>query len=118
MARRSAMPYKGAGVTPAPDQTRRDAMTEYDRTVEWLYALEAARGMDFKLERVSLTLQRLGDPQRRFPVLHVAGTNGKGSVAAMMHAVLCAAGYRVGLYTSPHLIELTERIRIGAEEIE
>ncbi len=93
-------------------------MTEYDRTVEWLYALEAARGMDFKLERVSLTLQRLGDPQGCFPILHVAGTNGKGSVAAMMHAMLSAAGYRVGLYTSPHLIDLTERICIGAEEIE
>jgi dihydrofolate synthase/folylpolyglutamate synthase len=74
--------------------------------------------MDFKLERVSLTLERLGNPQRRFPILHVAGTNGKGSVAAMMHAILSAAGYRAGLYTSPHLIELTERIRSGGADIE
>ena len=81
-------------------------MTEYQRTLEWLYALEAAKGMDFKLERVALALQRLGDPQRRFASLHIAGTNGKGSVAAMLHAVLGAGGYRVGLYTSPHLVEL------------
>lgn len=93
-------------------------MTEYRRALEWLYALEAAKGMDFKLERVALALQRLGDPHRRFPSLHIGGTNGKGSVAAMLHAVLSAAGYRVGLYSSPHLVELTERIRVGAAEIE
>ena len=92
-------------------------MTEYQRTIEWLYALEAAKGMDFKLERVALALQRLGDPQRRFPSLHIAGTNGKGSVAAMLHAVLSAAGYTVGLYTSPHLVDLTERIRVGGAAI-
>jgi dihydrofolate synthase/folylpolyglutamate synthase len=92
-------------------------MTEYQRTLEWLYALEAAKGMDFKLERVALALQRLGDPQQRFASLHVAGTNGKGSVAAMLHAVLGAAGYRVGLYTSPHLVDLTERVRVGMQEI-
>src|SRR5262245_6260954 len=92
-------------------------MTEYQRTIEWLYTLEAAKGMDFKLERVALALQRLGDPQQRFVSLHIAGTNGKGSVAAMLHAVLNAAGYRTGLYTSPHLVDLTERIRVGADAI-
>jgi dihydrofolate synthase/folylpolyglutamate synthase len=92
-------------------------MTEYQRTIDWLYTLEAAKGMDFKLERVALALERLGAPQRRFASLHVAGTNGKGSVAAMLHAVLGAAGYRVGLYTSPHLVDLTERIRIGPDAI-
>ena len=92
-------------------------MTEYQRTLEWLYALEAAKGMDFKLERVALALQRLGDPHRRFRSLHIAGTNGKGSVAAMLHASLAAAGYRTGLYTSPHLVDLTERIRVGDAEI-
>ena len=92
-------------------------MIEYQRTLEWLYALEAAKGMDFKLERVALALQRLGDPHRRYPSLHIAGTNGKGSVAAMLHAMLAAAGYRTGLYTSPHLVELTERIRVNADDI-
>lgn len=88
-------------------------MTPYDSALAWLYALEAAKGMDFKLERVELALERLGQPHRRYPSVHIAGTNGKGSVAAMTHAMLSAAGYRVGLYTSPHLVQFTERIRVG-----
>jgi dihydrofolate synthase/folylpolyglutamate synthase len=88
-------------------------MNDYQRTLDWLYALEAAKGMDFKLERVSLALQRLGDPQRAYRALHIAGTNGKGSVAAMLDACLGAAGYRVGRYTSPHLVELGERITVA-----
>ena len=92
-------------------------MSDYQQTLEWLYALEAAKGMDFKLERVTLALHRFGNPQRRFPSFHVAGTNGKGSVAAMLHAILVAAGYRTGLYTSPHLVNLTERIRVDCDEI-
>jgi dihydrofolate synthase / folylpolyglutamate synthase len=89
----------------------------YERVLRWLYTLEAAKGMDFKLERVALALARLGNPHERFAVVHVAGTNGKGSVAAMIEAVLSRAGYRVGLYTSPHLISFRERIRVGGEEI-
>jgi dihydrofolate synthase/folylpolyglutamate synthase len=88
------------------------ASAKYAEVLASLYALEAAKGMDFKLERVELTLKSLGDPQRQFPAVHVAGTNGKGSVAAMLHAMLSASGYRVGLYTSPHLVSFTERIRI------
>ena len=88
-------------------------MNDYQRTLDWLYALEAAKGMDFKLERVALALRRLGDPQRAYPVLHVAGTNGKGSVVAMLDACLGAAGYAVGRYTSPHLVELGERITVA-----
>src|SRR5881628_3518432 len=53
----------------------------------------------------------------RWPALHVAGTNGKGSTAAMLDAVLTAAGYRSGLYTSPHLVDFTERIRVGGRTI-
>lgn len=93
-------------------------MNDYQRTLDWLYALEAAKGMDFKLERVALALRRLGDPQRAYPALHVAGTNGKGSVVAMLDACLQQAGYRVGRYTSPHLVELGERITIGGVPIE
>ncbi len=92
-------------------------MSAFSETLAWLYRLEAARGMDFKLERVALALAALGDPHRRFPCLHIAGTNGKGSVAAMLHAILQAAGHRAGLYTSPHLVRFTERIRFGDEEI-
>lgn len=91
--------------------------TDYQQTLAWLYALEAAKGIDFKLDRVARALERLGTPQRQFPSIHIAGTNGKGSVAAMLHAVLSAGGHRVGLYTSPHLVRFTERIRVGAREI-
>lgn len=59
----------------------------------------------------------LGHPERRFPVIHVAGTNGKGSVCAFLSSMLTAAGYKVGRYTSPHLIELNERIAIDSEPI-
>lgn len=90
---------------------------DYQRTLAWLYALEAAKGMDFKLDRVARALERLGEPQRKFPSIHIAGTNGKGSVAAMLHAMLVAGGHRVGLYTSPHLVRFTERIRVGDREI-
>ncbi len=90
----------------------------FRQAVEWLYSLEAARGMDFKLERVTLALEYLGRPQERFGAVHIGGTNGKGSVAAMIHAVLGAAGCRVGLYTSPHLVRVTERIRVGEREID
>lgn len=90
---------------------------DYQRTLAWLYALEAAKGMDFKLDRVARALERLGNPQRQFPSIHVAGTNGKGSVAAMLHAMLGAGGHRAGLYTSPHLVRFTERIRVGDREI-
>jgi dihydrofolate synthase / folylpolyglutamate synthase len=82
-----------------------------------LYRLEAAKGMDFKLERVALALKNLGNPQRHFAAVHIAGTNGKGSVAAMLHSMLMAGGYRVGLYSSPHLLSFTERVRIGEQEV-
>lgn len=64
------------------------------------------------LERIEALLSRLGNPHRRYPVIHVTGTNGKGSVCTMLAAALHAQGYRVGLYTSPHLQHFAERIRI------
>jgi dihydrofolate synthase/folylpolyglutamate synthase len=74
-------------------------------------ALEKLRG-NFKFERVARLAESLGSPQAGFPVVHVAGTKGKGSVCAMTAAVLSAGGYRVGLYTSPHLSSCRERVRI------
>ena len=76
-----------------------------------LYALQQF-GIHLGLETVSSLLSELGNPQDRFPVLHVAGTNGKGSVAAITASILQAAGIRVGLYTSPHLLDFRERIQI------
>jgi len=75
-----------------------------------------ALGVELGLGRMRLALERLGDPQRRFPAVQIAGTNGKGSTAAMTEAMLRAAGLRTGLYTSPHLSRFTERIRIAGRE--
>ncbi len=83
----------------------------YETTRERLYELQRF-GIKLGLETVSLLLLELGDPQRRFPVLHIAGTNGKGSVAAITASILRSAGVRVGLYTSPHLLDFRERIRV------
>lgn len=70
------------------------------------------------LERVAEALASLGNPERRYPAIHVAGTNGKGSVCAFSDACLRAAGHRVGLYTSPHLVRMNERIRVDGREID
>jgi dihydrofolate synthase/folylpolyglutamate synthase len=69
------------------------------------------------LEETRALLEELGQPQEAFLSIHVAGTNGKGSVCAMLAAVLQAAGYRTGLYTSPHLIRFSERVRVQGEPI-
>jgi dihydrofolate synthase/folylpolyglutamate synthase len=90
----------------------------YDETLAYLLGLEAVRGWDLKLERVRSALERLGSPERTVPSLLIAGTNGKGSTAALCHASLRASGRRVGLYTSPHLVRFTERIRVDESEIE
>ncbi|QQR79914.1 MAG: bifunctional folylpolyglutamate synthase/dihydrofolate synthase [Deltaproteobacteria bacterium] len=74
-------------------------------------------GQKLGLERVQLFLQHLGNPHQSYPSIHIAGTNGKGSTAAMLASVLKEAGYRVGLYTSPHLEDFCERIQISGEMI-
>lgn len=74
-------------------------------------------GVRLGLERIHVALRALRNPERDYPALHVAGTNGKGSTCAFAASCLQAQGYRVGLYTSPHLEKVNERIRIGGEEI-
>ncbi|GGD16806.1 bifunctional folylpolyglutamate synthase/dihydrofolate synthase [Aquisalinus flavus] len=77
------------------------------------------RVIDLSLARVRQGLQRLGSPHLKLPpVIHVAGTNGKGSVIAYMRAILAAAGHRVHVYTSPHLVRFNERIVLASEQIE
>ena len=71
----------------------------------------------FDLEHMRVLCRALGDPQTRFPSILIAGTNGKGSTAATLSSILTAAGYRTGLYTSPHLSRVNERIRIDGTEI-
>jgi len=70
---------------------------------------------DFKLDRVRELLRRLSDPQFQIPAVHIAGTKGKGSTAAMTAAMLTAAGYRVGLFTSPHIDSLGERMTVNGQ---
>jgi len=87
---------------------------------ELLARLDGVRalGVELGLDRMRRALARLGDPQARFTAVQIAGTNGKGSTAAMTEAVLRAAGLRTGLYSSPHLSRFTERIRIAGREVE
>ncbi|HEX4405991.1 MAG TPA: bifunctional folylpolyglutamate synthase/dihydrofolate synthase, partial [Polyangia bacterium] len=89
------------------------------RYPDLLARLEGARalGVELGLDRVRRALTALGEPQRRFAAVQIAGTNGKGSTAAMTEAILRAAGVRTGLHTSPHLARFTERIRVAGAEI-
>lgn len=88
----------------------------YASSVSYLYGLQK-HGIKLGLDTIAALVRRLGMPHTRYRSLHIAGTNGKGSTAAMTAAILQAAGYRVGLYTSPHLIEFRERIRVNGEMI-
>ena len=74
-------------------------------------------GVHLGLERIHQLLQKLDNPHKQVPIIHIAGTNGKGSVCAYLSSVLTEAGYRVGRYTSPHLIDWTERICINQKPI-
>src|ERR1700726_883998 len=89
-------------------------MTQIDSIVTRLLGLHPKR-IDLTLERMWRILAALGHPERRLPpVIHVAGTNGKGSTIAFMRAILEASGLRVHVYTSPHLVRFNERFRLGA----
>jgi len=74
-------------------------------------------GVHLGLERINQLLEKLDNPQQKVPIIHIAGTNGKGSVCAYLSSILTEAGYRVGRYTSPHLIDWTERICINQKPI-
>ena len=88
----------------------------YSVAIGYLYGLQK-HGIKLGLETMQELLGRIGHPERRIRALHIAGTNGKGSTAAMVASILEAAGLHVGLYTSPHLIEFRERIRVRGEMI-
>lgn len=95
----------------------------YSQTLEFLFsslpAYETAGATAYKpgLERIAAFCRHLGNPQRNFFTIHVAGTNGKGSVSHIIASVLQQAGYRTGLFTSPHLQDFRERIRVDGEMI-
>jgi dihydrofolate synthase/folylpolyglutamate synthase len=96
----------------------------YEAAVRYLLSLgrelaapTQAAAAKFDLENISILAERLGRPDRAYPSAHIAGTNGKGSTAAFLEAILRGAGFRTGLNTSPHLERINERIRVNGEEI-
>ena len=91
-------------------------MERYFETLQKIFNLRGGI-IDLRLDRMSQALALFNHPENQFPSLHIAGTNGKGSTAALLHNILQQAGYRTALYTSPHLESFTERIRVGQEEI-
>src|SRR5215207_2154821 len=97
----------------------------YDKALDYLYSFvdyslkhssELAKA-EFNLDRMFALMEELGNPQEKYPIIHVAGTKGKGSVSALCASGLQAAGYIVGLYTSPHLLDYVERIQVYGEPI-
>lgn len=102
-----------------------DIETRYNQALDYLYSFvdyslkhssELAKA-DFNLDRMFALMKSLGDPHTKYPIIHVAGTKGKGSTSALCAAGLMAAGYKTGLYTSPHLLDYVERIQINGEPI-
>ena len=102
-----------------------DIELQYNLALDYLYSFvdyslkhssELAKA-DFNLDRMFALMDLLRNPHMKYPIIHVAGTKGKGSVSALCASALMAAGYRTGLYTSPHLEDYTERIRINGEPI-
>src|SRR5467141_3456235 len=97
---------------------------KYEASVRYLLSLgrelaapTQAAAAKFDLENITVLAERLGHPDRSYPSVHIAGTNGKGSTAAFLESLLRRAGFRTGLNTSPHLEKINERIRINGEEI-
>jgi dihydrofolate synthase / folylpolyglutamate synthase len=89
----------------------------YDRSLTYLYDLQKY-GIKFGLSSTSDLLARLGNPHQNLQTIHIAGTNGKGSTAAMLSAILARAGMQVGLYTSPHLVRFNERFRLNDHDVD
>jgi dihydrofolate synthase/folylpolyglutamate synthase len=90
----------------------------YSQSVDYLYALgHEVLTAKYRLENIEILLERLGNPQKNFRSTIVAGTNGKGSVAAMVESIARQTGHRTALYTSPHLIKIDERIQVCGEPI-
>lgn len=90
--------------------------SSYKATLDEMFALQRF-GIKLGLATIKNILKNLGNPQNKYACIHIAGTNGKGSIASGLSAILQAAGFRVGLYTSPHLIDFNERITVNNRKI-
>lgn len=99
-------------------------MNTYTEVIDYLYSRlpmftrDGASAYKKDLDRTIALCDALGNPQNKYKTIHVAGTNGKGSSSHMLAAILATAGYKTGLYTSPHLIDFRERIRVNGEQID
>lgn len=91
-------------------------MAAFQKACDYLYSLKQ-RGSKYGIERMRRFMQQLGEPQKALACIHVAGTNGKGSTCAMLEAIYRRNGYKTGLYSSPHLVHLGERIQINRQAI-
>jgi len=89
----------------------------YEAACAYLFGLKAAHGLKFGIDRMRTFATALGNPEAALPLIHVAGTNGKGSVVAMLDSIFRAAGWRVGMYTSPHLVMLGERVQVERQSL-
>jgi dihydrofolate synthase/folylpolyglutamate synthase len=128
----ASAPAKSAPAKPEPatrpmgGKSSASDISNYSNAVRWLLErpdFERVRVVrygeeTFKLERMRALLERLGNPHEQFRSVHVAGTNGKGSTTAMIAAMLQECGYGVGLYTSPHLVDIRERVQINGASID
>ncbi len=111
--------------TTRKSTSRKRVIRTYDSALRYLYSqtdyeqmLRVRYNRDtFNLNRMKLLLKKLGDPHKKIRSVHIAGTKGKGSTATMLASMLEACGYRVGLYTSPHITDIRERIRINGQLI-
>lgn len=92
-------------------------MSRYQELTDYLFSLNRSKQLKTDLSAPFEVAEKLGHPEKKFPSVHIAGTNGKGTVAYKMAAVLEENGYRVGLFTSPHLLTYCERIQINGEMI-
>lgn len=88
----------------------------YHESIQYLYTLQK-HGIKFGLDNIRRIMSELGDPHKSFRTVHVGGTNGKGSTSSIIASILRSSGFKTGLFTSPHLVSFTERIRINGEEI-
>ena len=92
-------------------------MHDYQNITRYLYSLRN-RGSKYGIDRMQAFATALGNPEQKLSIIHVAGTNGKGSVCAMLEALYRDNGYKTGLFTSPHLVRLNERLQINRTPIE
>lgn len=112
-------------ILPQTIFTETETTAQYHDALRWLFSFatfqhktaDAYQASKLNLERMRAILGRLGNPHEKFQTVHIAGTKGKGSTAAICESILRAAGIRTGLYTSPHLHTFRERIRVGGEFI-